>query len=93
MESSVRRFGREILKLMAQLYLIETAKENWNKSRHGYRLAKILMTLLWELNSCIRGKWSQPQAYTCHRDRSLKCLLVVRQFPPAVGDSNLPCLC
>ena len=54
MESSVRRFGREILKLMAQLYWIKTAKENWNKSRHGYRLAKILMTLLWELNSCIR---------------------------------------
>ena len=54
MDSSVPWFGREILKLMAQLYLIET-KGNWNKSSHGHRLAKILMTLLWELNSCIKG--------------------------------------
>ena len=55
MESSVCRFRREILKLMAQLYWMETAKENWNKSSHDHMLAKILMTLLWELNSCIRG--------------------------------------
>ena len=55
MESSVRWFGRVILKLMAQSYWIETAEGNCNKSSHGHRLAKILMTLLWELNSCIRG--------------------------------------
>ena len=47
-ESSVRWFGREILKLMAQLYWIETAKGNWNKSSHGHRLTKILITLLWK---------------------------------------------
>ena len=30
------------------------AKENWNKSSHGHKLAKILMTLLFcELDSCI----------------------------------------
>ena len=54
MESSVRRFGWEILKLMAQLYWIETAEEHWSKSSHGHMLTKILMTLPWELNSCIR---------------------------------------
>ena len=29
------------------------AKENWNKSSHGHKLAKILMALLCELDSCI----------------------------------------
>ena len=69
------------------------AKENRNKSSHCHKLTKILMTpLSWSEILLLRVSGLQPQADACHRDCSLKCLLVVRQFPLAVGEQQSLCL-